>query len=158
MTSTHSERRTGERAPVDRFLAHHRIAIAGVSRSGGGFGNAVLKELLTKGYDVRIVHPAGGEIAGMRCSPTLDALAGEVDAVVCVTPPEATEQLVRQAAAAGIRHVWLQPGAESAAAIQYCTEAGLDLVHGLCILMYVEPARLPHRVHRFIGRLLHTAP
>jgi uncharacterized protein len=147
-----------DRGTVDGFLDARRIAIAGVSRSGRGFGNAVLKDLREKGYEVRIVHPEAAEIAGLPCSPSLELLAGEVEAVVVITPPSSTETLVRQAAAAGIRRVWMQPGAESEDAIRFCEKEGIDLVHGLCILMYVEPAMWMHRAHRFVRHLMHTAP
>jgi uncharacterized protein len=149
---------TMDRGSVERFMASRRIAIAGVSRSGRGFGNAVLKDLRGKGYEVRVVHPEAAQIAGEPCSPSLELLAGAVDALMLITPPSSTETLVRQAAAAGIRRVWMQPGAESEDAIRYCEEEGIEAVHGLCILMYAEPAMWMHRAHRFVRHLAHTAP
>jgi len=77
--------------------------------------------------------------------------------VVCV-PPARTEQVVRDAHRAGIRRVWMQQGAESQAAIRFCEESGIALVHGECILMFAEPAALFHRVHRWIWRLLGRLP
>jgi len=41
---------------------------------------------------------------------------------------------VREADAAGIKNVWMQQGAESDEAIQYCQEHGLNEVHGECIM------------------------
>jgi predicted CoA-binding protein len=44
--------------------------------------------------------------------------------------------VVEQAARAGIRHLWMQPGAESDEAIQRAGELGLELIHsGPCALV-----------------------
>ena len=44
-------------------------------------------------------------------------------------PPDQTEQVVRQRKTLGLTRVWMQPGAESAAAIQYCHEHGLQVIY-----------------------------
>jgi predicted CoA-binding protein len=81
-----------------------------------------------------------------------------VGGVVVVLPPSATEKLVRDAAEAGIKRVWLQQGSESAAAIQYCENSGIAVVHGHCMLMFAEPVGLLHRIHRGIWRLIGRMP
>jgi len=72
--------------------------------------------------------------------------------------PAQAEQVVRDAAAAGIRRVWLQQGAESATAIRFCEEHGISAVHGECILMFAEPAAFSHRAHRWVWKLLGKLP
>jgi hypothetical protein len=72
--------------------------------------------------------------------------------------PAQAEQVVRRAAAAGIRRVWLQQGAESATAIRFCEENGISTVHGECILMFAEPAAWFHRAHRWVWKLLGKLP
>ncbi len=44
----------------------------------------------------------------------LKSLPAPVDGVLIVVPPAQTEQVVREAAEAGIHRVWMQPGADSA--------------------------------------------
>ena len=34
------------KAEIDEFLSHKKLAIAGVSRNGRGFGNGALKEMV----------------------------------------------------------------------------------------------------------------
>jgi hypothetical protein len=61
------------------------------------------------------------------------------EVVSIVVPPRATEDIVRQCAALGIRRVWMQPGAESEAAIEFCRANGIEAVWGECILLsYVD--------------------
>jgi predicted CoA-binding protein len=145
------------RAAIDEFLAQRRIAVVGVSRGGKKFGNTVLRDLAAKGYEVHAVNPNAETIDGQKCHPSLASLAGEVDAAVLVVPPSETEKVVLEAAEAGIRHLWLQPGAESSAAIRAAEERELDVIHHECILMYAEPAAWIHRTHRWLrgtfGRL-----
>ena len=142
---------------VDRILAEHTLAIAGVSRSGKGFGNTVLKDLTAKGYEVLPVHPGADEVAGVPAFRSLAELPESVGALVLVVPPAQTEILVEQARDAGINRVWMQQGAESPAAIRFCKENGIDVVHGECIMMFAEPKGI-HRVHRWINGALGKLP
>ncbi|HEY3357442.1 MAG TPA: CoA-binding protein [Polyangia bacterium] len=138
------------RAVIDDFLAQRSLALVGVSASGKKFGNAIRKELAQKGYTLHLVHPRADQIEGQPCARTLAEVADKVGGVVLVTPPAETERLVREAAAAGLRRVWMQQGAESPEAIRLCEELGLSAVHGHCILMFAEPAMWFHRAHRWM--------
>lgn len=115
---------------IDSFLAQKVIALAGVSRSGAGFGCMVLKHLTAKGYEVLPIHPSAKELEGLACYASLSLLPKAADGLVLVVPPEQTEALVREAAAQGIRRVWMQPGAESPDAVRFCEKNGIDLVYG----------------------------
>jgi len=147
------------RPVIDDFLAQKTLALVGVSRNGGGFGNMVRKELSSKGYTVLLVHPEVSTIDGQPCALSIKDVAGRVGGVVCVTPPAVTTRVVAEAVEAGVRRVWMQQGAASPEAITYCETQGLAAVHGECILMFAEPAAFPHRLHRgivrFFGRLPH---
>jgi predicted CoA-binding protein len=144
-------------ASVEEFLAEKDLAIAGVSRSGKGFGNAVIKDLTGKGYQMHPVHPEVDEVGGFRCFRTIADLPNDVGGLVLVVPPEQTEKLVREAKNAGIQRVWMQQGAESAEAIRFCEENGIDAVHGECIMMFAEPTGM-HRFHRWLNGVFGKLP
>ena len=146
------------RAAIDAFLAQRSLAVVGVSRHPRKFGNVVYRELKAKGYHVFPVHPQADTLEGDRCASSLRALPEPVGGVVVVVPPAQTEKVVREAAEAGIRQVWMQQGAESEEAIRYCAEQGLSVVHGQCILMFAEPAAWFHRAHRWVRRVRGTLP
>ena len=145
------------RSTVEQFLAQRSLGLVGASRTGRKFGNTVLRELVKRGYQVSVVHPEVAEIDGIGCYPSVSALPEDVGGLVLVTPSEQTEKLVREASARGIRHIWMQQGAESAAAIELCRANGIDAVHGECILMFAEPAGI-HRFHHLIWKLLGKLP
>ena len=128
-----------ERTVIDDFLAHKDLALAGVSRTGKRFGRTVFDDLTRKGYRVLLIHPEVDEIGGVPCYRSLADLPAKVDGLVLVVPPQQSEILVREAHAAGIRRVWMQPGAESADAIRYCEDHGMGVVHGECIMILAEP-------------------
>ena len=128
-------------APEDvaAFLSRPRIAVVGASRSRLKYGNIVYRSLRSRGYEVYAVNPAADAVEGDPCCRDLASLPVPVDAAIFIVPPEKTETLVRDAAAFGFRHVWMQPGAESDAAVRFCEENGLRPVHGLCILTGPPP-------------------
>jgi predicted CoA-binding protein len=143
---------------ISDFLAQRKLALIGVSRSGRRFGNAVWKELRAKDYQVFPVHPQASLIDGQSCWPNVLKLPEPVGGAVLVVPPSVTEEVVREIAQAGIPRVWMQQGSESAAAIAYCNEKGIGVVHGECILMFLEPTAFFHRAHRWIRQVLGKLP
>lgn len=140
------------------FLTQKTLALVGASRSGKGFGNAVLKELKAKGYKLYPVHPQAESLEGERCYPTLASLPVKVGGVVVVVPPAETAKVVKEAREAGIQKVWMQQGAESAEAIRFCEENGMSVVHGECLLMFAEPVGSLHKLHRWVWKILGKLP
>jgi uncharacterized protein len=140
------------------LVAQRALAVVGVSRSRGKFGNVVYRDLKKKGYRVFPVNPAVDEVEGDRCFPNVAALPESVGGVVIVVPPERTAQVVREAAAAGIRRIWMQQGAESEEAIRFCVDNGISVVHGHCIMMFAEPVQSFHRFHRWLWNLIGKYP
>lgn len=145
------------REALDDFLAQKVLALAGASRSGRKFGNTLFKELTAKGYEVNLVHPEAEEIAGTPCVPTLAALPVPVGGLVLAVAPGKAETLVREAAEAGIRRIWMQQGSASPEAIRLCEEKGITLVHGECLLMFVSPTGV-HAFHRWLWGVLGKLP
>jgi len=137
------------RSIIDSFVAEPALAVVGVSRSGRGLGNTAVRALTEKGYRVYPIHPALQRVCGIPCFRSFVDLPERVNAVLVVVPPAQAVGVVRDAAAAGIKRVWLQQGAESPWVLHVCEDLGLETVAGECILMYAKPAGV-HRVHRWI--------
>jgi predicted CoA-binding protein len=149
--------RTTARAAVDQFVAQPALALVGVSRSGKKFGNAAYRELSAKGYRVYPIHPSADVIDGVRCYSRFVDLPEAVDAVLVVVPPSQAAAVVRDAAAAGIHHVWLQQGVESNDALKACHDLGLTCVWGECILMFAKPTSY-HKAHRWLNAMTRQLP
>ncbi len=143
---------------IDDFLGERVLAVAGVSRTGKAFGNAVANELSAKGYTIYAVNPNTDTVPGRACYRSLRDLPAPVGGLIAVVPPAQTEQLVREAHEIGIARVWMQQGAESQEAIRYCKEHAMEEIHGECVLMFAHPPTSIHKFHRTIRRFFGRLP
>ncbi len=143
---------------IARFLGLHRVGVVGVSRSGKEFGAVVFRDLAKRGYTVVPVNRQGGSIDGIPCVRSVNELAGSVDGIVVVVPPVEALAVVEQAFSSGINDVWMQQGAESPAAIQFCRDHHMNEVHGECLLMFLARHEFPHSWHRAIRKLTGRLP
>jgi uncharacterized protein len=138
---------------IQRFLAAPAIAVVGISRNSRKFGNAACRTLRDKGYRIYQINRYAASIDEHECFARVADAPEKVESVLIVVPRAEALDVIREAAAAGARHVWLQQGAESEAAIDLATSLGLDIVAGECILMFANPTGI-HRLHRGLRQLL----
>jgi uncharacterized protein len=143
---------------IEGFVSQKTLAMAGLSRNEKAFSATVKKELSLRGYRIMPVNPNAESIGGERCYPSLAALPEKVGGVLVMTAPAQTEQVVREAAAQGIKRLWLQQGAQSPAALALAKEKGLQVVSGKCILMFAEPVTSLHGVHRWFAKTFGQLP
>jgi len=121
---------------IEVFLAEGPFAVAGASGDREKYGNQVLRALVQAGKQVFPLNPNQVEVEGLRCYPRVADLPEPIRSLSIVTPPPVTEQIVQEAAAAGVANVWIQPGAESPAAIEQAERLGLNLIAGgPCLLV-----------------------
>src|SRR4051812_40014403 len=94
--------------PVASLLKPRAIALVGVSAKGGAGAN-ILKSGARFGFGVPTwpVNPNADEIAGQRCYKSLRDLPHKPDCVVIAVPADAVIDVVRDAAAAGIRAAYI---------------------------------------------------
>ena len=151
------------RDAASAFLAGHRIAVTGVSRSPKEHGgNVIYRRLRERGYEVFAVNPNAEEVEGDRCYPDLHAIPGGVDAVVIATGPDHTAATVRECDQLGIRHVWMHRsfggGSVCPEAVVYGREHGMTVIDGGCPLMFEPTADVGHKVMRSVLRLTRKLP
>jgi predicted CoA-binding protein len=143
---------------IQDFLAQKTLAIVGLSRDKNAMSSKVKAELTAKGYRLLAVNPNAESIGGEKCYASLAALPEKVGGVLVFTAPAQSEKVVADAAAQGIRRVWLQQGAQSDAALAVCREKGLQTVSGKCIMMFAEPVASVHGVHRWFAKIFGQLP
>lgn len=122
-------------ARIERFLKGKKIALVGATNKTDKWGYKIFRALRSRGYKVFPVHPAVAEIDGEKVYPSLRDVPERPDGVNVVVPPSATEETVRVAKELGYDLVWMQPGAESDEAIDFCDRNGLQCIHHKCILV-----------------------
>ena len=121
---------------IQAFLKSGPFAVVGASTDRSKYGNKVLRCYQQHGREVYPINPRAPEVEGLKAYPSLAALPVPVPAISVITPPAATEQVVRQAHAAGVKHVWMQPGAESDEAVRAAEALGMNVIAGgPCLLV-----------------------
>lgn len=118
------------------FLDGEPFAVVGASTDREKYGNKVLRCYQQNQRRVIPVNPSAPEVEGLSAFPDLASVGEQVHAVSIITPPAITEGVVEQAIELGIGQLWMQPGAESAAAIARAEAAGVSVIHGgPCLLV-----------------------
>ena len=122
--------------PVARFLESPAYGVVGASPRRHKYGNKVLRCYQQNGRRAIPVNPREQQIEGVACVASVLDLPDDVQSLSIITPPQVTERVVEQAIQRGIQHVWLQPGAESEAAVEACLAAGINVIaDGSCVLV-----------------------
>lgn len=121
---------------IKLFLAAEKFAVVGASADRSKYGNKVLRCYLMNGRVAIPVNPREKVIEGVAAVPSVEELPDDVNSISVITPPHITETVVAAAVAKGIKNIWMQPGAESKAAVQTCIEHGINVIaDGSCILV-----------------------
>lgn len=121
---------------IEVFLNASTFAVAGASQDRSKYGNKVFRAIIASGRTVYPINPTAPEVEGHPTFATISDLPVAPVSLSIVTPPQVTRKVIQQAIAAGVKNVWMQPGAEDDQACQAAREAGLNVIDdGSCILV-----------------------
>lgn len=115
---------------IEAFLSGSPHAVVGASTNREKYGNKVLRAYLQNDRPVFPVNPRADEVEGAKAYPDLAALPVRPHGVSVITPPSISRTIVEQAAALGIGHVWMQPGAEFEGAEEFGGERDVSVIAG----------------------------
>lgn len=136
-------------AIIEEMLHKARtIAVVGMSDKTWRASHNIGKYLASNGYEVLPVNPALEEIAGMKCSPDLDAAQDAaraqfgtgIDLVDVFRASEHVPAIVDDVIRLGIPYLWLQDEVMHDEAIARARAAGVKCVQNDCI--FREHSRL----------------
>jgi predicted CoA-binding protein len=121
---------------IERFLGSPAYGVVGASSRRHKYGNKVLRCYQQNGRSAIPVNPREPVIEGATCVASVLELPDAVQSLSVITPPPVTERVVEEAIRRGIKHIWMQPGAESDRAVAACEAAGIDVIaDGSCVLV-----------------------
>jgi uncharacterized protein len=136
---------TSTETRIKAFLSEGPYAVVGASADREKYGNKVLRCYQQNKLEVFPINPKAPEVEGLAAHASLEALAQalatevparKVVGISVITPPKVTEAVVQEAIQAGVKRVWMQPGAESPEAIRAAEAAGLEVIaDGSCLLV-----------------------
>ena len=111
------------------------IAVVGLSSKPWRDSYEVGEYLQSKGYRIIPVNPRETEVLGERAYASLQDIPVDVrvDVVDVFRRAEETPAVARDSVAIGAKALWLQDGIVNEEAARIATDAGLDVVMGVCI-------------------------
>ncbi len=116
-------------------LKQKDIAVVGVSHRPEKYGHKIFRDMLSAGYNVKGVSVRGGEVLGQKIYKHIKEIESVPDMVITVVPAQITEQVVEECRELGIKEIWMQPGSESAAAMEKAREYGISVTANACIMI-----------------------
>jgi predicted CoA-binding protein len=120
--------------PLGKGLSESKtIAIVGLSSDSTKPSYDVAQYLQEQGFRIIPVNPTLTEAFGEKAYPDVLSIPGSVDVVDIFRKPDAVPEIVEQAIAKKARVVWMQPGAENMRAAERATQAGLEVIVGVCM-------------------------
>ena len=148
---------------AEEFLSQRRIAVTGVSRSGGGnAANGIYTRLRDRGYEVFAVNPNAEEVEGDPCFADLASIAGGIDGVIVATHPDHSEATVRECIELGVERVWMHHGPADTSvdpgAVELGRVNGIRVIDGGCPLMFGPTKDIAHRCMRSVLTLFGRMP
>ena len=133
------------------YLHLQPLAVFGVSSRGKGFGAMAIKQLRKAGIEAYAVNPKGGQWLGEKIFTGLRELPKPALTAIILTKGMGAIAAVEEAAAHGIKKIWLQDGSDSPEIRERCAGLGLETLRGECILL--RAGGFPHNLHRLIHDL-----
>ena len=146
------------RKAIGTFYSSKAFAVIGVSTKRRKFGNIIYRAMKERGFTVYPVHPTLQSVEGESCFHSVMDLPEQVQSIVTVVPPRATEVIVSDCVRKGIQTVWMQQGSESEDAMSIARKHDITVVHGQCLLMFLEPVGSVHAVHRWLKKVVGAYP
>jgi len=146
-----------DRKTIEDSMAQRHLAFVGVPRDPKQFANGVYRQLRAGG---RVLYPvnraAGGEaLEGDPSYARLADVPDPADGVLVVVSAKASVSVVLEAIDRGILRVWLHrgvgKGSMSSEATEKCRDHGVAVVDGARPLMFEQPVRGVHRLHRLLS-------
>ncbi len=122
---------------IETFFNSEAFGVVGASEDRSKYGNKVLRCYLQNRKTAIPVNPKVASVEGIATVAAVSDLPDNVKSISIITPPAVTEKVVEAALARGITSIWMQPGAESDAAIERCTAAGINLIADHSCLLVV---------------------
>jgi len=120
------------------FLTQPFFAVIGASRDQTKYGTRVLQWYQARELNVTPIHPKEPELEGLKTLKSISELPSPKEtSVSIVTPPKITLGILQQAKELSTPALWLQPGAEDEAVVEYVKANGLTdrvIFGGPCIL------------------------
>ena len=111
------------------------IALVGASNEPKKYGNKILLDLVSKGYNVVPINITEDTIAGIKTYKNVLALKEAPSIINFVVPPKIGFEITKELVENNYDNFWYQPGAESKEISSYLIENSKNFIDDKCIMV-----------------------
>ena len=111
------------------------IALIGASNDKNKYGNKILLDLVTKGYNVVPINLKEDNISGLKSYSNVYELSEKPSIINFVVPPNVGFELTKELVESGFDNFWYQPGAESLEISLYLESNSKNFIDDKCIMV-----------------------
>jgi hypothetical protein len=116
------------------------IAVVGATDHPAKYGGIIYRDLKRKGFEVLAVNTHRSTVDGDPCWPTVKDLPETPTIAVLVVPAHEGLAVLEDCAEAGIRNVWVQPGAFSKSLGEALEAGDFDWIAEACVMVRARVA------------------
>ena len=111
------------------------IALVGASNDPKKYGNKILLDLVSKGYNVVPINITEDTIAGIKTYKNVLDLKESPSIINFVVPPKIGFEITKELVENNYDNFWYQPGAESKEISSYLIETSKNFIDDKCIMV-----------------------
>jgi len=112
------------------------IAVVGATDNPSKYGARIYRDLKAKGFTVYPVNPARDTVDGDKVYASVADIEEPPTIVDIVVPPQRTLRVLQQCLDAGLKNVWVQPGAGNAEVVEFLDAHDFNyLADSSCIMV-----------------------
>ena len=111
------------------------IAIVGASNDPEKYGNRILLDLISKGYNVAAINNKEDYIAGIKSYESVLDLNDVPSIINFVVPPKTGFKITKELVENGFDNFWYQPGAESKEISTLLINKNKNFIDDKCIMV-----------------------
>ena len=111
------------------------IALVGASNEPKKYGNKILLDLVSKGYNVVPINSTEDTIADIKSYKNVLDLKESPSIINFVVPPEIGFEITKELVENNYDNFWYQPGAESKEISSYLIENSKNFIDDKCIMV-----------------------
>lgn len=116
------------------------IAVIGATDHPSKYGGIIYRDMKRKGFPVFAVNPYRKTVDGDPCWATVKDLPETPTIAVFVVPARRGLKVLEECAEAGIRNIWIQPGAFSRELGEALEAGDFDWLANACVMVRARVA------------------
>lgn len=116
------------------------IAVVGATDHPAKYGGIIYRDMKSKGFPVYAVNPNRSTVDGDPCWPSVKDLPEKPTIVVLVVHPRDGLEVLGDCAEAGLRNIWVQPGAFSPKLGEVLDSGDFDWLANACVMVRARVA------------------